>query len=314
MSRKRLLIVAALLVGFVLVGQLLSSTLFGEPPPPEPPEPPAPTASVPEPPPEPAPEVARVEQVEGAVERSDGERWTKVQVGDVLEASDGIRTGPSSRAVLGIGNTARVEMGERSEFAVEELSRTVSRLRLGEGRLQAVVQEGGGALRVEAKGSDAVAESKGGSFSMLSTGKGEVAVAAQTGRVRFSAKGKSIEMTGGEQSISDATSGPSDPTPIPSTLFLKVQRPRSTLQREREARISGEASPGAVISINGVRVGAAEDGTFSAVVPLQEGVNAVEVAAEDASGRTTAESLPPITVKSKVAPVKGKVTWGGGAK
>ncbi|HZI14255.1 MAG TPA: FecR domain-containing protein [Myxococcus sp.] len=321
MARRRL---ALALVPFALVA--LAVALWPRPlpagpePTPEPvavvaPQAPAPVApaSAPEAPPVPEPtlDALRVLSVEGKVQRRGGDlRWAQVYVGQELRADEAIRTAPSSRAVLGLGEGGRVEVAPRSEFSVREISRTVARVRLEQGRMAAALPGGEVPLRVETSGSEALAESSEGSFVVVSNGHGQLAVAATQGSVRLSVGAASVVVHEGQQSEAATGGAPSAPHAIPNSLFLKVVRPGASVRREREARVRGETAPGALVSINGQRVASGLDGHFQVQVPLKDGRNTLVVEAEDAFGKTKRVALPPIQVKTKVRGVRAQVKWG----
>ncbi len=258
-----------------------------------------------------APPITVVE-IEGDVQKKaiDSE-WISVQIGDALLQDDAIRAEDGSRAMLEIGKTAKVEVAEKSEFSVQEISKTGSRLRLEEGRISAVVTgEGGSKLKVEAKGSDAVAELEKGEFAMLSDGKGQVSVATKKGNARLSAASETVEIPAGMQSVVQPGGSPSGPEAIPQSLFLKVKRPGALVLRKSETVIEGTTTPGAVISINRVQIEVDESGSFRETITLSEGKNQVTVAAKDVTGRLEEEALPEITVDTKPPRVQSKIKWG----
>ena len=241
---------------------------------------------------------------DAAMERGARRRRARGQEEAIRTSQGGSRRSSTSPA------SPRSKYPQRSQFAVREISETVARVRVEEGRIGAVVHgQQGSKLTVEAKGTDAVAEADKGAFDLLADGKGQVAVAARTGTVRLSAKRQTVEVAAGSQSVVAGDAPPSAPVPIPTSLFLKVGEPMARLQRERSATIKGEASPGAVVSINGARIVAASDGSFSASVPLSEGTNSLLVEAEDATGRTEKVTTS-ITVKNTVSKVQSKTRWG----
>jgi Glucodextranase, domain B/FecR protein len=316
---KRSFALAAVLVLALLgAGFLLSRGLFdgeGAPAAATPVPPPAP--AVPEPPAVTPPPVAdaapsspaRVASASGSVERRPaGGDWVPAQEGDRLAPSDGFRTGAESAAVLEIGAGTRVEVTEETGFTVSHLTDTVSGLRLEGGRIAARVEKGTGSeLRVEVADGDAVAETDEGEFTALSSGHGDLSVAATEGKVRLSARGKSVEVAAGQQSSAAADEAPSEPRAIPSSLFLKVNRPGDRL-RKREVRLAGATSPGAVVTVNGVPVRVDPSGRFEAEVALREGRNRVLFRAVDPVGREQKQRVP-LRVDSKGPGVKSEVRW-----
>ena len=164
-------------------------------------------------------------------------------------------------------------------------------------------------LRVETEGSDAVAEADRGEFSMSSSGTGTVVVAARQGSVHVSAQQKTVTVSPGEQSVVTAGLPPTTPAAVPPALFLKVHGPKSAVQSDTRATISGTSVPGAIVSINGVHTAANERGEFSAIVPLNEGKNQIHVDAQDVLGRREQAAVADITVKSRVDKVTSKARW-----
>jgi len=85
----------------------------------------------------------------------------------------------------------------------------------------------------------------------------------------------------GQQSVLRPGRGPSDPTPIPTSLLLKVTWPT---RPRREVIVSGQTDPGSHVDIGGRIVPADEEGRFSHTLPLQEGANTVQVRALSVGG------------------------------
>ncbi|MCP4674031.1 MAG: FecR domain-containing protein [Deltaproteobacteria bacterium] len=314
--RRRVAAALGIAACVILFGYLLFGILFDEddetPKKNDDVENPAKPAIPPKPAARKAPPPISVVEVEGSVQRKASDsKWIPVQTGDALLRDDAIRTDDGARAVLDIGKTATVEVSEKSEFSVREISQTVSKLRLEEGRISAVVTgDGGSVLKVEAKGSDAVAEMEKGEFAVLTDGKGQVSVATQKGQARLSAAGETVEIQAGMQSVVQPGGAPSGPEAIPKSLFLKVKRPSALVMRKKETVIEGRTNPGVVISVNHVQVAVDESGSFRKTVSLSEGKNQVVVAAEDVMGRREEEALPAITVDTKPPRVHSKIKWG----
>jgi hypothetical protein len=251
-----------------------------------------------------------VSKVDGTVERkgSDG-TWTLIPPGTLLRLDDVIRTGADSGAVLEMGASVTVHVSDRTEFIVAQVSKTVSRLQLEDGRLSSEVHGAEGfRLRVEVRGTDAVAESTEGRFVTFRRDQGPVTVAATEGSVRVSAKGTAVDVLSGQQSVVQPGGAPSTPTRIPPSLFLKVG-PADTGKVREEARVSGETLPGAVVSINGVKVPVENSGEFASTVALREGENEIVVQVEDPLGRKANKALPKIRLEPKPPRVSGEVTW-----
>jgi hypothetical protein len=251
----------------------------------------------------------RITAVTGEVERQrGGGPGIPVHVGDELQPDEVVRTLDGS-AALSVGELADVQIAPRTAVALGALSDTLSHLKLADGRISAIVHgRPDQGLEVEVPGAEAVATSKAGEFSMLAQG-GQVAVATRRGEVRLTAHEKSVVIGAGQLSIVEGAKPPSAPVAIPASLFLKLGRLNATVQREKETTVQGTTTPGAVVSINGVRVPAGPNGEFSATVPLAEGPNKLAVTSEDALGRQRKAVLPRITVDTRAPDLRSKVKW-----
>jgi len=266
-------------------------------------EPPAATT----PPPPPAPEVRpdvpaavpvtpavkrlaelRLEEVRGTVEvRRGGGEWRGASVGEALRASDTVRTLDGAYAVLIGGEAVEIRMEPGTEVSVAELTDSLSRLLLGNGMTTVSVKSGAHhTLEMGAVGSDAVARSEGGRFTVSNNGAGTVALASLEGETSLSGQRKVVIVRAGQQSIVRPGQGPSDPTSIPSSLLLKVNWPN---RPRRQALVTGQTEPGSRVIIDGKSVPLDEEGHFSATVALKEGANPLRVDARSVGGRTQEE-------------------------
>jgi uncharacterized cupin superfamily protein len=239
-----LLILAALPLGYFL---------FLRPPPAPPPAPPKPPELVPVEVVEPAEKPMQMElsEVSGTVEvRRDGGQWEVVKAGTVLRPSDAVRTRDGSSAVLTRGEDVGVTMHPGTEVSVQELSSSLSRMVLGSGMATAVVRPGKRqTFEIKAVGSDAVARTGEGTFTMSNDGAGTVAIGTREGEVSFLGGGKVVIVRAGQQSVvKPGTSGPSEPAPIPSSLLRKVQWP-AVRQNHNEITVQGEAEPGSRLGL-----------------------------------------------------------------
>lgn len=262
-------------------------------------EPVAPPAPPPPPPPvvKAAPEVKpaapeekrpqlelRLKEIQGTVEvrRGHGE-WQAARRDEVLHPSDAVRTREGSYAVLIDGKAVEVHMEAGTEISVEVLTDSLSRLMLGNGMTTARLKPGAShTLELEAAGSDAVARTEGGTFSMSNNGAGTVAVGTQAGEVTFIGQGNVVIVRAGQQSIvRPGGGGPSAPAPIPSSLLLKVNWPAHP---RRQIVVSGQTDPGNHVAVGGQSVPTDAQGRFSQVLPLREGSNSVLVRATSVGG------------------------------
>jgi hypothetical protein len=236
-------------------------------------------------------------------------KWIQLRPGDEISAKDQIRTADGATASIDLGELVTVDVAESTVLNVAELSSTLSRVRLDDGRIVSKVHGSKGyRFRVQVKGSDAIAETGRGKFAVVRRGGGAVTVAAQEGAVNVKAQQQDVRVEAGEQSVVNPGSAPSPPSKIPTSLLLKLGRPPSRL-RKRETEIVGQTAPGAVVSINGVPMTVGSDGNFTRKVALREGANDIVVVVEDAIGRRKEAELPKITVDSRAPGVRGKVVW-----
>ncbi|MCP4448725.1 MAG: hypothetical protein GY811_25825 [Myxococcales bacterium] len=253
---------------------------------------------------------AIVGAIAGTLERqaNDG-TWQPLAVGDAVNPNDVLRTtGDNAPATLHLGsNGTTIEL--KGELTVPTITTELSTVEVVDGSVAAhVPSDGDSTLRVAARGSDAVAETKDGDFSMLSTGTGKVAVASRRGRVAVSAAGETVLVGAGSQTLVSGKGPPSPPEKLPASLLLKVGKTARVL-RMRETVVRGTTTPGAIVSVGGVRVQADSNGEFRTKVALKEGHNRLKLIVEDAMGRRLGRDLPSFVVDSKPPNTKTGVEW-----
>jgi hypothetical protein len=294
------LILAALPLGYFL--------FLRQPPPPPPPPAPTPPpveAKAPE-----APVEMQIKDLSGSVEvrRADG-TWEELKPKMTLHASDSLRTKDGSSAVI-TSDKVTVEMEPGTEVALQDLSDPLSRILLGSGMATVSVRPGAKhTIEVKAGGSDAVARTSAGAFTMSNDGKGTVAVGTREGEVAFEGNGKVVIVREGQQSVvRPGSGGPSDPVKIPSSLLRKVQWPDKR-QNKKEVVVQGVAEPGTRIVIDGQTFSPGQDGTFKRTVVLREGNNEVKVTAVSVGG-SKEEAQENVLVDTKPPSVKIKDIWG----
>jgi hypothetical protein len=267
------LIVCALPVGYVLLLDRSDATSVAPPPP---------TAQADE---------LRIGQVEGSVQiRRAGSEWTPASKDQVLRTSDAVRTSDGSIAVLVAGESYQVKMEAGTEVSVEQLTSSISRLLLQSGMASAKVSgKSRHTFEVKAAGSDATARTQQGSFAISNNGAGTVAVGTREGEVEFLGMGKAVIVRAGQESIVRPGQAPSDPTPIPNSLMLKVQWPAAAELNKRRLILAGQADPGAVVEVQGKAVKVDATGHFTLPMQLSEGRNGVEVKTRAVGGLTREE-------------------------
>jgi hypothetical protein len=273
-------ILAALPLGYFL--------FLHQPPAPPPPPPRVVEAPRPVAPPDKGPVNLKLEEIRGTVEVRRGGQWRAASVGVALRPSDAVRTLEGSYAVLIGGEAVEVRMEAGTEVSVEELTDSLSRFLLGNGMTTVRLKPNSGqALEVRAAGSDAVARTEGGTFTVNNNGAGTVALATLSGEATFSGPRKVVIVRAGQQSIVRPGQGPSDPPPLPTSLLLQVNWPA---RPRRQVVVSGQTDPGARVDVGGRIIPTDEQGRFSQSLSLKEGTNAVQVRALSVGGLRQEES------------------------
>ncbi|WNG25989.1 FecR domain-containing protein [Cystobacter fuscus] len=254
--------------------------------------PPPPVAAPVAPAPEPVVEVApraRVVEVVGAVERTRGEAWMELRVGDSLAPDEAVRTGPGARVDLQVGDEAsRLSIPERSEVRVGELTRDVHTLNLERGRIDVDYGESQArVLRVRSPGGT-VAETRAARFTMLRRGT-MVAVVTRGGTVDLSSAGARIQVGAGQQGIVFDGARPVGPEPIPLDVLLKVAR--APTANTLCLSLSGKVRVGTEVWVEDEPAEVSADGSFHADVPQAPGRSRVKVFAREPGGATREVSL-----------------------
>ncbi len=277
----------------ILAALPLGYFLFLHQPPAPPPSPvveaPPPVAPPPKAPPETRPMELKLEEIRGTVEvRRGGGEWRTASVGEALHPSDAVRTREGAYAVIIGGEAVEVRMEAGAEVSVEALTHSLTRFLLTNGMTTARVDMGAGqSFEMKVAGSDAEARAERGTFTMNNNGAGTVSLATLEGEVAFSGQRKVVIVRAGQQSIIRPGRAPAEPTPIPTSLLLKVNWPANP---RRKVVVSGQTDPGNQVRVGGRIVPTDEEGRFSQVLPLQEGQNSVQVDALSVGGLRQAES------------------------
>lgn len=260
------------------------------------------------------PASATVVEIEGVLERRVGEdAWVIVAPGDRLQADDAIRTTAGGHAVLAIGEASRIDVTERTELSVREITAAVHRLRLARGRITLDHQaDGARVLVVESERGDAVARTNGARFSILSTGAA-LSVATESGVVRLESGGARVDIAAGQQSTAVRGAPPSRVAPIPVDVLLRVGAAAAPRDPRLCAVVQGSVEAGSEVLVDGRPVEVGPDGRFEARVSRARGKDHARVVTRDVAGRTVQRSVP------CAAPPGAEVTdfavrWHDGAK
>lgn len=243
--------------------------------------------------PSPASPSATVIEVEGVLERRLGEDgWAPVAAGERLRAEDTIRTPAAGRAVLAVGDASRIDVTERTELSVREITAAVQRLRLARGRIAIDHQpDGARVLVVESERGDAVARTHGARFSLLSAG-GALSVATETGVVRLESGGARVEVAAGQRSVAVPGAAPSRAAPIPLAVLLRVGAAAAPRDPGLCAVVRGRTEAGSEVLVEGEPVAVAPDGRFEVRVLRRVGMVHARVVTRDVAGRTVQRTVP----------------------
>jgi hypothetical protein len=270
----------AVLVGGLVAASQLSNTLFAPPR-----RRPAPAALAVGPDASGA-EDAKIFQVvssDGQVDAFRDGRWLAIHAGDLLTRDDLVRTAPGARAVLRLSAGGQIELRERVEIRLDRLSAAGSTVDLRRGKVVARVGAPRETLAITAR--ETLTSTEGPADVVVQNDEnGLVSVAALKGSARFAAGGKTVALSEGTETRSQAGAQPSDPEKIPEEVLLQVVWPEGERHGE-VATIEGRVAAASHVSINGTGAAVGADGRFSARVPLREGGNKIAIEAEDLMGR-----------------------------
>jgi hypothetical protein len=160
-----------------------------------------------------------------------------------------------------------------------------------------------------------VARTRGGDV-RVAGGDEVAAVAVARGEAELRSGGRAVVIRAGEQSMAARGGAPSEPSPIPSSLLLKVSWPEELATNRKRLVVTGRTSPGAVLALGGRAVKVQPDGSFRQVLVLREGRQRIPVSARDASGRRLNEKSPEILVDTKGASAEFDThsLWGSDGK
>ncbi len=269
--------------------------------------PPAPKAAAPSTPayvPMAGPVAVELSSAQGEVQvrRSSSGPWGPAQLPISLGFDDSVRTGAGGAATLKVGREGTIELRERTEVSVRQLLANRARFRLERGRIGAT--PGGTSVAIESSGSSAVAEATTGSFAVFNDGRGLVAVVADAGEVKLTTNGGDTMLAAGQGARVVGDSAPA-PEAVPRSVLLKVAWPEEKVTRALNVTLRGEADPGAVVAVNGVKTRIEADGHFETDVPLAPGTNHVSITTTDRFGRT-ASAEETVRVERRAPPLKAE--------
>ena len=253
-----------------------------------------------------------VSKLQGKVELREqgGDSWLPLAEDAQVSERSSVRTEDGASAVLSGDDGLQVEVAPLSQVELLAVEKDLAKLVLERGRLSARVGGLTSNLQVGAAGSDALVQARDkAAFSLLRDDYGKLALAVTAGDVALSAQAQSVRVGAGEQSIVSAGKPPTPPVHIPASLFLKVAHLGASRLNKRNTELSGEASPGAAVYVNGISAATDDGGRFTVRVPLAEGKNELHVLAQDALGRSERQELPAVLVDTEPPRLQGKTVW-----
>jgi hypothetical protein len=226
-----------------------------------------------------------------------------VSAGEELRPDDEVETGPGAAVQLAAGESYRVGLEENSRFAVREITAELGRFRLAEGLMSASVRDDPArTFEIEA-GPEALARTRGGDLSIAAS-EGAVEVAVRRGQVEVTSAGRAVVVRAGQRALVLPGEAPTEPSPIPASLLLKVNWPRVEATNQRRLVVTGRTEPGALLAVGGQPVRVGRDGTFRHVVYLNEGHQKLGATARDAGGHRSHERSPEILLDTRGAPAE----------
>lgn len=253
---------------------------------------------------EPEAMVVVVMDVEGSVERGQGEAWKPLQAGDTLGHADSIRANAGARAELRVGaEDSQLTLLEGTEVKVAEVTRAVHAFQLKRGRVKVnYLPSEGRVLHLETE-DGAVAETHGARFTLLRSGL-TVAVATETGSVNLQSAGASVQVGAGEQSVAVAGQGPSAPVAIPKQVLLQVARRASG--EALCATLVGQVRPGTEVWVDGAPAEVTREGRFQVRVSRSKGREGVRVEAKEPGGRVKEQLVACLPAHTRTPAAGGK--------
>lgn len=232
--------------------------------------------------------IFQVTEATGRVEAQRNGKWVLVAAGDVLTQDDLVRTG-NGRAILRLDRATEIELRDRVEVRLDSISRAGASVDLRRGRVVANVAGPGSNVAITAARTRTANQSGAPArFVVTADERGRVSVATTEGSARFESAGRVVNVPAGTTTRAEPGKPPDDPEKIPEDVFLTVVWPTDE-RHDDSVPVSGRATPGTTVRVNGTEAEVDPGGRFVATVSLHTGGNPIEVAAEDAAGRSKVE-------------------------
>lgn len=230
-----------------------------------------------------------VRLVSGSVTRATQTAWQPVERGQLLRANDAVRTADQALLVLELPEQAGfVHVLGGSELRISELRQLPG----PEGPQAATFTLNGGKAYVKLRsfnrrrsrfqvqtpsGSAAV---RGTAFVIAVDQARTTRIGVTAGRVSIQAQGREVDVTPGQ--VASIVPGQAPTRPKPHTAI--PLRLTSFLPVGSQAHLTGRAAPGSTVMVNGRQVLVADDGSFTAAVPLEAAATRAFVEAIDPTG------------------------------
>jgi len=231
--------------------------------------------------------------------------------GDVVGLTDVVRTSSEGTAALQYGNGAQLMLGDSTVMRVLDADSKGVRIEMDEGTVTARVRSGAPPLDVVSHGRSVRATDA--DFTVMVSQSGGLSAMAQRGQLEVQGV-EGVNRLSQGRALHTNTAGAGLTLPVSDSLLLDVEWPEAEITRLAEVEVTGTTDPFATVTLGegegAVRVRADEDGRFSALVGLAEGVNTVAITVRDVAGRE-AKRIETVR-RDSTAPViqSAEVVWG----
>jgi hypothetical protein len=233
------------------------------------------------------------------VRRAGTNTWVALEIGDVVAASDEVRTAQGT-VELAFG-AMRMRVNESSEVTLEILAAKQVRAKV-KGQVEA--DAGDGTLELVA--GNAVARAQGGGVVVTIDAAGIVAVGSKGAKVKVVQGGESVELEVGQ--VSRSRGGKLAKVQPAKTVRLAVNWPEKSETNKKTLALSGSVDAGSRLLVQGKPIQARPDGSFKAEVALRAGKQKVFVAVVDPLGRRK-QDVREFVLDPKAPDIRGQVEY-----
>jgi len=237
------------------------------------------------------------------------QQWRTVSPGDRLQVQETIKTEKDATVGLQVDEKSRIEMGKRTRLTIRQLDDQAHRFHLEEGKVHVRYEPSGDReVQIGVPGDGQMARTGQGQF-FAQNNTGTLSVATLQGQTLLGDKVNLVQIPAGSLSAMPIGKSPLPVRPIPNSVMLRVDEPRSRVQREPFTIISGKTDVGAMVTVNDVLAKVDSQGRFWIRIPLMEGRNRILVRTEDVAANTSRKELPAIVVDSHAPIDQMKIRW-----